>query len=177
MLTLLASLALAVLPTTTSPAGASVTCADAPATCEPARFAAAVPTTTVAQDADGAPADPPEYATPAEVDCPTPPGEVASSECDSPTPLYRWYGFSRVTDGDATNPSLSAAPRRARAVAVFSGAPSQPAQMLLRATAQPLALFALPGLVAASRTGVNLPIDSHLLPARALAPPDRPPRA
>jgi hypothetical protein len=176
MLTLLASLALAFLPPTPSPAGASVTCADAPATCEPALFAAVVPTTTLAEDADEAPADAPEYATPAEVDCPTPPGEIASSECDSPTPLYRWYGFSRVTDGDANNPSLSAAPRRARPTAAFSGAPSQPAHVVVRAAAQPVALFALPGLaIAASRD--DFPTDSHLLPARALAPPDRPPRA
>ena len=97
MLTLLASLALAALPTMPSPAGASVTCADAPATCEPALFAAFVPATTLAQNADDAPADALEYATPAEVDCPTPPGEIASSECDSPAPLYRWYGFSRVS--------------------------------------------------------------------------------
>ena len=74
MLTLLVSLALAALPP--PPAAASVTCADAPATCEPALFAGVVPTTTLAGTADDAAVDPPEYATPAEVDCPTPAGEA-----------------------------------------------------------------------------------------------------
>jgi hypothetical protein len=133
-----------------------------------------VPTTTLAGSADDEAVDPPEYATPAEVDCPTPAGEAPSSECDSATPLYRWYGFSRVSDGDATNPSLSAAPRRARPAATFAGAPADPAHLVVRA-AQPVALFALPALhVAAARADFSN--GSHLLPARALAPPDRPPR-
>lgn len=180
MLTLLAALALATPPAAPLVAGgASVTCADAPATCEPASSAARVPAASTAVDAEAQHdlpfGGPTEYATPAEVDCPTPAGEVASGECSAPTPLYRWYGVSRLSDGEQTTPSLRTAPRRPRVQAALSSLPSDPARPELRA-GQPIALQEPSTLfIAAGRA--DLPVCSLWLPARALAPPDRPPRS
>src|SRR5262245_17802563 len=104
---------------------------------------------------------------------PTPP---AAEACDEAAPLDLWYRMSRFADpepgGAAADPT-----RRAQA---GRGAPScdvpQNPATLPSPEAPPAALFALPTLVP-----IEAPSDfsSHArdLPARALAPPERPPRA
>lgn len=168
------------LAVTTPPAmpSASVTCPGWPASCD----GAWAPDDTAAP-ADGAAPDdgPPEYATPVEVDCPTPPeaapDDSTASECSEP-PLVFFYRYfvSRSPESEAPTGSLGPAPRRARASHGVSARGSQDAGGHLSAPdLQPLALVALPGLLPGSGRDLH-PASTRVVPARALAPPDRPPR-
>jgi hypothetical protein len=152
---------------------ASVTCPGWPACCD-GRWG------TLADEAANAPADddPREYATPVEVDCPTPPeaAPVATGECSEPPILNLWYRVSRSPDSEAPTGSLAAAPRRTRAVhLVAAGGAPDPGAHLSSPQLQPLALVALPGLVPGAGRDLH-DVSTRAIPARALAPPDRPPR-
>lgn len=154
---------------------ASVTCADGPASCDSAW---AAPVAFVAgSDSEG----PREYATPAEIDCPEPPQApalpvvLASGEC-SEAPLDLWYRVSRYPESEL--PAGRMAPtsaRRARgAKTVTGGVPD--AGQLTKSTVQPIALTAMTALIPAVTRRLE-DTRAQDLPARALAPPDRPPRA
>ena len=154
---------------------ASVTCPGWPASCDGAWGA------TVDDSADEATNEGPrDYATPAEVDCPSPPQApaqawVASGECSEP-PLNLWYRVSRFPDSEQPTGSLVPAPRGAHGNRAITSRGPQDVGHWSAPDLQPLALFAVPGL--APSGGRNLSdISSRTVPARALAPPDRPPRA
>jgi hypothetical protein len=151
---------------------AEVTCPDEPETCDGAAIAAAMPARKETDD-DG----PRDYATPVEVDCPAPgDGPIASGECDA-APLDLWYRVSRLPDNERPNGSLAPSPRRARTGRGSScgGGPLDPGH-LTAPDVQPVALFALPGSAPAGARSLVFR-DTQALPLRALAPPDRPPRA
>jgi hypothetical protein len=181
MFGLVLTLAASVVPTAPSarPAmpSASVTCPGWPASCDGA-WAIADDAATAATDnpTDDGPRD---YATPAEIDCPTPPEApaqlpIASGECSEP-PLNLWYRVSRFPDSERPAGSLAPAPRGAHGGrAVTSGGPDDVGH-LSAPHLQPLALFALPGLIPASVRNFG-DVSTREIPARALAPPDRPPR-
>jgi len=182
LLGLVFTLAVSVVPAMPSavPAmpSASVTCPLWPASCDGAWGAMAADASAAAPAAtnDG----PHDYATPAEVDCPTPPEapaqpSVASGECSEP-PVNLWYRISRFPDSERPPESLVPAPRRARSNRGVSSSGTQDVGHWSAPDVQPLALFALPGFVS---TGARNHSDrsSRTIPARALAPPDRPPRA
>jgi hypothetical protein len=173
-----------VLAVTAPPAmpSASVTCPGWPASCDgawaPDDVAAGTPTGGAANE-DG----PPEYATPVEIDCPTPPEAApddssASGECsEPPLALFYRYFVSRTPESEAPTGSLAPAPRRARASHRLSARGAQdPAGHLSAPDLQPLALCALPGLMPGGASDLQPP-STRAIPARALAPPDRPPRA
>ncbi|HMF39094.1 MAG TPA: hypothetical protein VKQ32_00300 [Polyangia bacterium] len=107
---------------------------------------------------------------------PTPPSaDVAFGECGEVAPLDLWYRVSRFADADPGGVGAGPA-RRSQANRVAScDAPQTPAQVP-SPQAPPAALFALPTLL-----DIQIPLrfeaDAHALPARALAPPERPPRA
>jgi hypothetical protein len=171
------TLALSVMPATPSAMpSASVTCPGWPASCDAAWGAMAAD----APSGDAADDGPRDYATPAEIDCPAPPEapaqpSVATGECSEP-PLNLWYRVSRFPDSELPTGSLVPAPRRARSNRGVSSNGASDVGHWSAPDLQPLALFALPGLVP---TGVrnHSDISSRTIPARALAPPDRPPRA
>ena len=153
---------------------ASVTCADGPASCDGAWPAPVAFAADAANDDDDGPR---EYATPAEVDCPEPPQAapvLASGEC-SETPAAFWYRVSRYAESELPTGRLAPSTRRAHnAGAVAGGLPD--VGHFTKLTTQPMALVALPALFpAASRRFDHTWAQG--LPTRALAPPDRPPRA
>jgi hypothetical protein len=161
-----AATALAAVPS------ASVTCADGPASCDGAW---AAPVAFVA-DADTTTDGPREYATPAEVDCPEPPqppAVLASGEC-SETPAAFWYRVSRYAESEQPAGRLAPSSRRAHGSRVVAdGVPDLAS--ITKLMTQPMALVALPALFPA----VSRRLDdtcAQVLPWRALAPPDRPPR-
>ena len=162
MLPLLASLAISLVPAMPS---ASVTCAEAPASCDGAWLAAPV------EVADG----PVDYATPAEVECPSPVvGAVQDGTCDA-LPLDQWYRVSRVPDSESGGTTVAPA-RRSRGVTSASSCGTPPdATHLAPPATQLLALYAVPALLPDPSRFTFTP-DARVLPARALAPPDRPPR-
>jgi hypothetical protein len=132
--------------------------------------------TTQAATDDG----PRDYATPAEIDCPTPPEapaqpSVASGECSEP-PLNLWYRVSRFPDSEQPTGSLVPAAHRAQSNRGVSSSGAQDVGHWSAPDLQPLALFALPGLVPTGARN-HSDVSSRTIPARALAPPDRPPRA
>jgi len=150
---------------------ASVTCADGPASCDSAWPLAVAG----AQDADED--DAPEYATPVEVDCPAPPqppAVAASGEC-SDAPLNLWYRVSRLPESELPAGRLApASARRARGATVARSHVPDVGQ-ISKLTVQPAAPRALAALIpAASRRHDEG--RTQILPTRALAPPDRPPR-
>jgi len=111
--------------------------------------------------------------------CPDPmpaTADVGVGECEQVAPLDLWYRMSRFAEVDPG--SAAGAPARrpqASRGAASCDAPQAPAQ--LPSTELPhVALFALPGLLP-----LHLPshfdADARDLPARAIAPPERPPRA
>ncbi len=154
---------------------ASVTCADGPASCDSASAA------QVAFAADGRGDDAPaEYATPAEIDCPEPPqppAVLASGECSDAPVLNLWYRVSRYPESEL--PAGQVAPtspaRRAHGAKTVSGGLPDFGQ-ITKLTVQPIALTALPALFPAISRRLE-DTRAQALPARALAPPDRPPRA
>jgi hypothetical protein len=96
-------------------------------------------------------------------------------ECHVAAPLDLWYRMSRFADADPG--SVGAGPARRlkpNAGMASCDAPQPQAQWSPPQTA-PVALFALPSLLAA-QVPSHFDADAHALPARALAPPDRPPR-
>ena len=105
--------------------------------------------------------------------------DVAVGECES-TPLDLWYRMSRFAEVDPGSVGAGAgagSARRVHATPTLAScdAPKAPAQ-LSPPQAPPAALFAVPALLL-----VQVPpyfdADAHALPGRALAPPERPPRA
>ena len=179
MLGLVFTLALAVAPAMPSvvPAmpSASVTCPEWPASCDGAAVAVDDSADAAAQAAtDDGPRD---YATPAEIDCPTTPDApaVATGECSEP-PLNLWYRVSRFPDSEQPTGSLVAAPRRAHGNRGITSGGAQDVGRWSAPDVQPLALFALPGIVSTGARN-HSDISSRTIPARVLAPPDRPPRA
>jgi hypothetical protein len=160
---------------------ASVTCPGWPASCDGAWGAVVVDDDSADAPAQAATDDGPrDYATPAEIDCPTPPEppalpSLASGECSEP-PLNLWYRVSRFPDSERPPESLVPAPRRARSTHGISSGGAQDVGHWSAPDVQPLALFGLPGFVATG-TRTHSDISSRTIPARALAPPDRPPRA
>jgi len=180
LLGLVLTLALSVIPAMPSAApampSASVTCPGWPASCDGASVAIALDDSADAPAADG----PRDYATPAEVDCPSPPEApahpwVASGECSEP-PLNLWYRVSRFPDSEQPTGSLVPAARGVRSNRAFTSRGPQDVGHWSAPDVQSLALFAVPGL-APSGARNHSDVSSRTVPARALAPPDRPPRA
>jgi hypothetical protein len=103
--------------------------------------------------------------------------DVSVGECDQAAPLDLWYRMSRFADAEPGSLGVAAGPSRhlrpSRGVAACD-APQTPAQ-LPSPQAPPVALFALPALLPV-QVPPHFDADAHALPARALAPPDRPPR-
>jgi hypothetical protein len=172
MLGLVLSLVVSAAPAMPS---AAVTCPDWPASCDGAAVAIASGAQGNADAGDDA--GPRDYATPAEIDCPTPgDGPIASGECDE-APLDLWYRVSRSPDSEQPNGAIAPPAHRARAGHGDScgSGPADPGH-LAPPDVQPVALFALPGLVPASVRGRFL-VGAQPLPLRTPTPPDRPPRA
>jgi hypothetical protein len=169
---LLVSIVVSLLPAMPS---ASVTCAEAPASCDGAWLPAA-PAEVQGQAQGQLDDGPVDYATPAEVECPTPPtGDGQVGTCD-PTPLDLWYRVSRVPESESGGTTIAPARRsRGGRVASSCGTPLPDAGYFAPPSAQPAALYAVPTLLA-EWTRLLLSPDARELPARALAPPDRPPR-
>jgi len=116
-------------------------------------------------------------ASPAVSTCPdpVPPADV---ECSEVAPLDLWYRMSRFADSEPGG--LAAGPaRRAPANRNLDlsscGAPQVPAQVSSPDAPTPVALFALPGLLPL-HVPSHFDADARDLPARAIAPPERPPR-
>jgi hypothetical protein len=156
---------------------ASVTCADGPASCDSAWAAPTAFAADRQDEDDGADPGPPEYATPVEIDCSEPApaaAALASGECDE-APVAFWYRVSRYPESELPAGHLTpASPHRARgAASVAGGAPD--VGQITRVTVQPVALAATTAMLPAVTRRLE---DTHTqaLPARALAPPDRPPR-
>ena len=190
MFGLVFTLALAVVPAApaAAPAGlsapampsASVTCPGWPASCDAAWGALADDDSADGPGQAAADDGPRDYATPAEIDCPTAPDApaqpaAATGEC-SEAPLNLWYRVSRFPDSEQPPGSLVAAPRHAHGNRGITSGGAQDVGHWSAPDVQPVALFALPGIVA---TGARTHSDfsSRTIPARVLAPPDRPPRA
>jgi hypothetical protein len=155
---------------------ASVTCPGWPASCDGAWQNLADDTLADAQDRNDGPR---EYATPVEVDCPTPseaPAAPAASECDPPPVLDLWYRVSRSPDSELPAGSLAPAPRRARTTRALSAGGAPDPGHLSAPDVQPAALCALPGLAPADARD-RASLTTRTIIARAIAPPDRPPRA
>ena len=172
MLGLVFTLAVSVAPAMPS---ASITCPGWPASCDGAWVAIALDDSTQPSANDG----PRDYATPAEVDCPSPPEapaqpSVATGECSEP-PLNLWYRVSRFPDSEQPSGSLVPA-RGARTNRAVTSRGARDVGHWSAPDVQPLALFALPGLAPSDRRD-HSDVSSRTVPARALAPPDRPPRA
>jgi hypothetical protein len=102
--------------------------------------------------------------------------EVIAGECDEAAPVDLWYRMSRFADPDPGGVGVGSTRRlQAHHNLAACDAPKVPVQ-LSAPQAPPAALFALPAL-----PDIQIPLrfdaDAHALPARALAPPERPPRA
>jgi hypothetical protein len=155
---------------------ASVTCPGWPASCDGAWANLADDAPADVQDDDNGPR---EYATPVEVDCPTPPdapAATATSECDEQPTLNLWYRVSRSPDSELPAGSLAPAPRRARTGRSLSAGGAPDPGHLSAPDVQLAALTALPGLVPADARD-RADVTTQTIIARAIAPPDRPPRA
>jgi hypothetical protein len=165
-----------VVSTVSAMPSAAVTCPGWPATCD----GAAVPLVALSGDSDDRDADGRrEYATPAEIDCPAPlaaNGPIASGECDG-APLDLWYRVSRLPESERPAGSLMPTPRHSRTAhgSASGGGPADPGQ-LSAPDVKPAALFGLHDFVATIGRGLFVR-STDTLPARVVAPPDRPPRA
>ena len=104
---------------------------------------------------------------------PTPP---AVETCDEAAPVDLWYRMSRFADQEPGGAAADSA-RRARA---DRGSPScdvpQGPVYVPSPDAPPVALVGVPELVP-PEFPTHFSADARDLPARALAPPERPPRA
>jgi hypothetical protein len=112
--------------------------------------------------------------------CPdlTPAAEVGAGvgECEQAAPLDLWYRMSRFAETDPGSAG-AAPPRRpqvSRTLAACDG-PRTPAHVSAP-DLPPVALVALPGLLPL-HVPPHFDGDARALPARAIAPPERPPRA
>jgi hypothetical protein len=110
--------------------------------------------------------------------CPAPPPPAEVGECEA-TPLDLWYRMSRFADVDPG--TLGGAPARRpqahRGIASQLSYDASPTPAQVSAPdVPPVALFALPGLLPL-HVPTHFDADAHALPARAIAPPERPPRA
>lgn len=125
----------------------------------------------------------PIFATPAEVDCPavTAPSpatvQVRVEDCSPPSIDFR-YRVSRSPESERPPGALrpQRARRNVRLIAACTGLPMQRGSSLAPSTAQPIAMYAVPGLrppVARNATFEWSPDG----PARTLEPLDRPPRS
>ena len=108
---------------------------------------------------------------------PTPPAsEAAFGECDPAAPLNLWYRMSRFAEAEpgglAAGPARRAQTHRDVTSCEAAPVPAQfsPPQL------PPVALFALPTLLPL-QLPTHFDADARDLPARAIAPPERPPRA
>ena len=106
---------------------------------------------------------------------PTPAAQVEAGECGQVAPVDLWYRMSRFAEPDPGSAGAGPARRaQAKHSASSCDAPGAPAQVS-SLSIPPVALFALPTLL-------PLHVPSHFdgdardLPARAIAPPERPPR-
>jgi hypothetical protein len=97
-------------------------------------------------------------------------------ECEQAAPLDLWYRMSRFAEVDPGSAGAAPArrPQASRGV-VSADAPQTPAQ-ISPPQAPPVALFAVPGLLPL-HVPSHFDGDARALPARAIAPPERPPRA
>jgi hypothetical protein len=169
-----------VVSTASAMPSAAVTCPGWPATCDGAAVPPVAPSEAGDEHSDDRDADGhPEYATPAEIDCPAPlaaNGPIASGECDG-APLDLWYRVSRLPESERPAGSLMPTSRRSRAAhgSASGGGPADPGQ-LSAPDVKPAALFALHDFVATVGRGLFVR-STDALPARVVAPPDRPPRA
>ena len=169
-----------VVSTASAMPSAAVTCPGWPATCDGAAVPLVAFSGVSSEDGDDRDADGRrEYATPAEIDCPAPlaaNGPIASGECDG-APLDLWYRVSRLPESERPAGSLMPTSRRSRAAhgSASGGGPADPGQ-LSAPDVKPAALFALHDFVATVGRGLFVR-STDALPARVVAPPDRPPRA
>jgi hypothetical protein len=149
---------------------ASVTCPESPASCDGAALGIEISAAIV----DDGPRD---YATPTEVDCPVPAdAAIAAGECE-PIAFDGWYRVSRLPDSERPSGGFAPAPRRARAAKGAScGGDLPDAAHWSAPDVQPIALYAVPGLTTTEGRKLVV-IQARELPVRAIAPPDRPPRA
>jgi hypothetical protein len=132
-----------------------------------------------ARDEDEAPI----FATPAEVDCPavsapSPASAQAGGEDCSPPSIDFRYRVSRSPESERPPGALrpQRARRNVRLIAACTGLPMERGSSLAPSTAQPIAVYAVPGLrppAARSATFEWSPGG----PARTLEPLDRPPRS
>jgi len=111
--------------------------------------------------------------------CPEPApatADVAFGECGEVAPLDLWYRMSRFADGEPGGAAAGPArrPQTNRGVVSCDARPT-PAQ-ISAPEAPPVVLVALPTLLPL-HVPRHFDGDARDLPARAIAPPDRPPRA
>ena len=109
--------------------------------------------------------------------CPDATPETAEvGECGQTAPLDLWYRMSRFADPDPGSAGAGPARRAQANHGVPScDAPSVPAQGS-SPNIPPVALVALPTLIPL-HVPSHFNADARDLPARSLAPPERPPRA
>ena len=106
--------------------------------------------------------------------CPDP-APPAAAECDVGAPLNLWYRMSRFAEPEPSGAAAGPARRAQANRGVSCEAPTAPAQ-LPPPNVPPVALFALPTLLPL-HVPSHFDADARDLPARAIAPPERPPRA
>jgi hypothetical protein len=108
---------------------------------------------------------------------PTPPAsEVAFGECDAAAPLDLWYRMSRFADADPGGLAAAPARRASSNRSVTSCDARQVPAQISSPNLPPVALVALPTLLPL-QLPTHFDADARDLPARAIAPPERPPRA
>ena len=106
--------------------------------------------------------------------CPAP-APPAADECDAVAPLDLWYRMSRFAEPEPGSAGAGPARRTQASRVVSCDAPTAPPQVS-PPNVPPVALFALPTLLPL-HVPSHFDADARDLPARALAPPERPPRA
>jgi hypothetical protein len=108
--------------------------------------------------------------------CPDPaPPAAEVGECNVVAPLDLWYRMSRFADPEPSGAAAGPARRAQANQGTSCDAPNTPAQ-LSPPSFPPVALVALPTLLPLHAPS-HFDADARDLPARALAPPERPPRA
>lgn len=102
--------------------------------------------------------------------------DVAVGECGEAAPLDLWYRMSRIAENEPGGIGAGPARRLQANRAITScDAPQVPAQVSAP-DVPPVALVALPTLLPLQGP-THFDGDARDLPARAIAPPERPPRA